>query len=64
MMFALFLLLAGLGTLKDSKALLIAGGFVGIITGAFYFLDESLPAAGLVVIVGAYFLFAGVEKSE
>lgn len=64
MMFALFLLLGGLGVLKDSKALLIAGGFVGIIMGAFYLLSESLPAAGLVIIIGAYFLFSGVEKSD
>jgi hypothetical protein len=62
MMFALFLLLAGLGVLKDSKGLLIAGGAVGIITGAVYFLGESLPAAALLIILGAYFLFSGVEK--
>jgi len=62
MMFALFVLLVGLGSAKDSQALTVAGGFVGIITGAFYFLEESIPAAGLLIIVGAYFIFAGVEK--
>jgi len=62
MVFYLFALLVGLGVWKDSRPLLIAGGFVGIVAGALFFMADSLVAAGLLVIVGAYFVFSGVEQ--